>query len=186
MHQLGAERWRSAPATSRYHRRSMSEYRTSVRRTARAGIVTSVGAPVNASKIFRNATCSAASLRPLGHKPLLPTTGCRLTGTCAAHDLRRAAGVRRQQHDVCWPHMLLRSVLICQDRRELLAISGAYFDDDARAHVAESHLPASHGILIWTHHPVRFDPLSIQTANPTLIGSSPHARGTPISRHPDI
>ena len=34
---------------------------------------------------------------------------------------------------------------------ELLAISGAYLDDDACAHVADSHLPASRGILIRTH-----------------------------------
>jgi hypothetical protein len=39
--------------------------------------------------------------------------------------------------------MLLRCVPICQDRRELLEISGIYFDDDVRTHVADSHLPAS-------------------------------------------
>ena len=37
-----------------------------------------------------------------------------------------------------------------QGRRNT-AISGAYLDDDARAHLADSHLPASRGILIRTH-----------------------------------
>jgi hypothetical protein len=88
---------------------------------------------------------------PLGHKPLLPTPDCRLAGARAAHDLRRAAAVCRQQHDVRSPHMLLSGIPICHDRHEPFAISGTYLDDDARAHAADSHLPASRGILIRTH-----------------------------------
>ena len=75
----------------------------------------------------------------VGHEPLLPPPDSRLAGACAAHDLRCAATIRRQQHDVCSPNMLLGRVPICHDRRKPLAISGAYLDDDTCAHAINSH-----------------------------------------------
>ena len=84
---------------------------------------------------------------PIGHVAFLPAPHCRLAGGGTPHDLCCAAAIRRQQHDLCSPDMLLPAVPIRHDRRELLAIRGSYLDYDPGAHASDPHPKPSTGIL---------------------------------------
>jgi hypothetical protein len=52
----------------------------------------------------------------IGHEAFLPAPDGRLADTRITHDLGRAAAVCRQQHDLCSPDVLLRSVSVRHDR----------------------------------------------------------------------
>jgi hypothetical protein len=86
----------------------------------------------------------------IGHEAFLPAPDRRLADIGLPHDLRRAAAVRRQQHDPRPPDMLLRSVAVCHDRLQLDTIRGTHFNLDADTHPADSHSSEITGIPNWT------------------------------------
>src|SRR6187200_797278 len=57
--------------------------------------------------------------------------------------------VRRQQHDLGPPGMLLRDVAVTDDRAQAAAIDGGEGDGDTRAHAPESHGSNRSGIPSW-------------------------------------
>ncbi len=78
----------------------------------------------------------------------LPAPDSRLADAGVAHDLGCAAAVRRQQHDLGSPDMLLRAVPVRHDRVQLSTILGTHCNFDPGAHPADSAYPArSRGIL---------------------------------------
>ncbi len=82
-----------------------------------------------------------------GHEPLLPAPDSGFAGAAAAHNLRRAAAIGRQQDDARAPDVLLRAVAIRHNRLKLRAILGCYFHFDSIEHPADSHGGAGMGIL---------------------------------------
>ena len=75
-----------------------------------------------------------------------------------AHDLNGAKTVRRQQHDLGPPGMLL-DVAVTDDRPQAAAIDGGEGDGDTRAHAPESHGSNRSGIAGVDSIKFRFDPL---------------------------
>ena len=81
----------------------------------------------------------------IGHEAFLPAPDSRLADAGVAHDLGRAAAVRRQQHDLGPPDMLLRAVPVRHDRVQLATIRGTHVNFDAGAHPADSHVSENRG-----------------------------------------
>src|SRR5829696_5636888 len=69
-----------------------------------------------------------------------PDAGLRLAGP--AHDRDHADTVRRQQHDLGPPDMLLRAVAVARDYRQTAAVGGSDGEGDAGAHAPDSHASA--------------------------------------------
>jgi hypothetical protein len=82
----------------------------------------------------------------IGHEAFLPAPDSRLADAGFAHNLRRAAILRRQQYDPRPPDMLLRSVSIRHDRLRLKTIRSTQLNFNASAHPAESHSSEITGI----------------------------------------
>jgi hypothetical protein len=83
----------------------------------------------------------------VGHEAFLPAPHSRFADTRSAHDLSRAAAVRRQQHDLCSPDVLLRSVSVRHDSAQPDTVLGTHCNFDAGAHPADSHFGDAQGIL---------------------------------------
>jgi hypothetical protein len=83
---------------------------------------------------------------PIGHEAFLPAPHSGFAGPGAAHDLGRAATVRRQQHDFRPPDMLLRAVSVRHDRVKFATICGTHFNLDTGAHPPDSHSSEMAGI----------------------------------------
>src|SRR6185436_12101811 len=86
---------------------------------------------------------------PSAAKRFLPAPDAGLRLARPAHDLDGAKTVRRQQHDLGPPGMLLRDVAVTDDRAQAAAIDGGEGDGDTRAHVPASHGSNRSGIPSW-------------------------------------
>jgi len=73
---------------------------------------------------------------PFAHEPLLPAPHTGLRDPGPAHDLRRAAALRRRQNDPRPPDMFLRAVPIRYHRRQSLAVRATHVNANPLAHVA--------------------------------------------------
>src|SRR4051812_44166419 len=86
---------------------------------------------------------------PFRGEAFLPAPDASLRLARPAHDLNGAKTVRRQQHDLGPPGMLLRDVAVTDDRPQAAAIDGGEGDGDTRAHAPESHGSNRSGIPSW-------------------------------------
>ena len=86
---------------------------------------------------------------PFRGEAFLPAPDAGLRLARPAHDLDGAKTVRRKQHDLGPPGMLLRGVAVTDDRPQAAAIDGAEGDGDTRAHAPESHGSNRSGIPSW-------------------------------------
>ena len=89
----------------------------------------------------------------VGHETLLPAPDARLALARAPHDLVGSVTVRCQQHDLCTPDMLLRTVPIANDRFKPLAISRIEPDLYSASHLeAVAQLYPNGNLLYRTYH----------------------------------
>src|SRR5215208_6374068 len=86
---------------------------------------------------------------PFRGEAFLPAPDAGLRPARPAHDLDGAKTVRRQQHDLGPPGMLLRDVAVTDDRPHAAAIDGGEGDGDTRAHAPASHGSTPSGIPSW-------------------------------------
>src|SRR3954453_18425659 len=86
---------------------------------------------------------------PFRGEAFLPAPDASLRLARPAHDLNGAKTVRRQQHDLGPPGMLLRDVAVTDNRAQAAATDGGEGDGDTRAHAPESHGSNRSGIPSW-------------------------------------
>ena len=80
------------------------------------------------------------------HEPFLPAPDAGLGLACLPHDLVGPDTVRRKQHDLGTPDMLLRRVAVLQNCLQPLAVRRLQRDRYARSHPPDSHRQSVVGI----------------------------------------
>ena len=80
------------------------------------------------------------------HEALLPAPYAGLGLARGAHDLGRADALRRQQHNLGAPYVLLRTVPVRRYLDETRVVGGAELEGDTGTHAANSHAVRPTGI----------------------------------------